>query len=221
MRRLLREGRGEQRRDDIDRYLSAMERETARCGDIVRNLLEFSRQSGMAVGAADLNEVLERTLFLIGHKLELQQIELQRQFAADLPRVTCDPAQVQQALVALLMNAVEAMPEGGTLTVVTRLRPAADGAGEWVVIDVRDTGGGIPDEVLPRIFEPFFSTKQDKHGVGLGLSVVYGIAQRHHGEIDVDSGQGQTTFSLSLPVRSELEEQLLTHPEVAAVQTEA
>lgn len=182
-----------------------MIQETKRCGMIVRNLLEFSRQTGTPAGTADLNEIIERTLFLIGHKLELQQIELCRQLTPELPRVTCDPEQVQQALLALLMNAVEAMPDGGRLTVSSDCIQD-----RTVAITIADTGVGIAADVQPRIFEPFFTTKQDKHGVGLGLSVVFGIVQRHRGEIGVDSSPGGTRFTLNLPIRAELEEQLVS-----------
>ncbi|MDA0335903.1 MAG: ATP-binding protein [bacterium] len=204
VRRLLQDGKGGARKEDLDTYLSTMIHETKRCGMIVRNLLEFSRQTGLPVGAANLNEIIERTLFLIGHKLELQQITLQRTLSPELPRVTCDPEQIQQALLALLMNAVEAMPEGGTLTVASEsVDPGT------VSVTIADTGGGIAAEVQPRIFEPFFTTKQDKHGVGLGLSVVYGIVQRHRGDIGVDSSARGTRFTLTLPVRAELEDRLL------------
>ena len=213
VRRLLREGQGARRLDELDEYLLTIERETARCGMIARNLLDFSRQSGIAVGEADVNQIMERTLFLIGHKLELQEIELRRELAS-LPHVDCDAEQIQQALLALLMNAVEAMPEGGRLTVATRL--SADG--EQVTVEVTDTGVGIPDEVQPRIFEPFFTTKQDKNGVGLGLSVVHGIVQRHRGEIGVESDHGGTAFTLTLPVRSEVAQQLVPRPGAATGQ---
>jgi two-component system NtrC family sensor kinase len=177
--------------------LQTIERETARCGNIVRNLLEFSRQSGIAAVPTNLNDVLERTLGLIGHKLDLQGVRLHRRLAGDLPEVTCDAEQIQQALLALLMNAVEAMPEGGELEVATHT--GADERADWVAVEIVDAGPGIADEILPQIFEPFFTTKQDKHGVGLGLSVVHGIVRRHSGEIDVDSQPGRTRFVLWLP----------------------
>jgi two-component system, NtrC family, sensor kinase len=209
VRRLLRNGKGQDRSKDLDGYLSAMIHETKRCGLIVRNLLEFSRQSGLPVSAADVNAITERTLFLIGHKLELQQIKLVCQLARNLPRITCDPEQIQQALLAMLMNAVEAMPEGGTLTV------ASNCVNGTVSLTITDTGVGIAQEVQPRIFEPFFTTKQDEQGVGLGLSVVYGIVQRHRGEIGVECTSGATTFTLSLPVRATLDERPVARQDVA------
>jgi len=196
--------------DAVHKYLKTMERETGRCGNIVKNLLEFSRQSGMAVSQANFNEILERTLFLIGHKLELQNIQLIKELSPDVPPLICDADQIQQALLAILINAVEAMPEGGRLKVVTRLR--ADQDERWLEIEINDTGVGIPQEIMARLFEPFFTTKQDKKGVGLGLSVVYGIIRRHHGKIDVQSEVGRgTTFVVSLPERSEVEQELLAN----------
>ena len=203
-----------ERLESIRRYLESMETETARCGNIVKNLLEFSRQSGVVTGEASINDILERTLFLIGHKLELQDIRLIKNLSPDVPCLTCDSDQIQQAMLAILINAVEAMPEGGTLTVVTR--PSADQDEHQVEIEITDTGAGIPSEIIDRLFEPFFTTKQDKKGVGLGLSVVYGIIRRHSGKIDVrseiDSG---TTFVVSLPERSEVEQELLAENQEA------
>ena len=199
-----------ERLDAIHEYLETMEKETARCGRIVRNLLEFSRQSGMVSGEAKLNDILDRTLFLIGHKLELQNIRLVREFSPDLPTIICDADQIQQALLAILINAVEAMPEGGELGVSTRLGTEDDSGERWLEIEIKDTGVGIPEEVIPQLFEPFFTTKQDKKGVGLGLSVVYGIVKRHHGKIDVKSQLGRgATFVVSLPEHTEVEQELL------------
>ena len=194
----------------IHKYLETMERETVRCGHIVENLLEFSRQSGMTAGQASVNDILDRTLFLIGHKLELQGIELKKNLAPELPSIMCDPDQIQQALLAILINAAEAMPEGGELRASTRMSPGHEGEGPCVEVEVSDTGVGIPKEVMPRLFEPFFSTKQTKKGVGLGLSVVYGIVKRHQGRIDVQSQPDSgATFVVSLPERTGVEQEIL------------
>lgn len=200
------------RLESIHKYLETMETETARCGNIVKNLLEFSRQSGAVTGDADVNDILERTLFLIAHKLELQSIHLSRELAADLPRLSGDADQIQQALLAILINAVEAMPEGGELRVATHLEQKEEE--RHAQIEITDTGVGIPEEVIDRLFEPFFTTKQDKKGVGLGLSVVYGIIRRHNGNIDVQSEVDRgTTFMISLPEHGEVEQELLTGAE--------
>ena len=197
---------------EIVEYLKTMEAETARCGNIVKNLLEFSRHSGMVVGEVALNDTLDKTLFLIGHKLELQGIELTKSFSPELPRIVCDADQIQQALLAVLLNAVEAMPEGGGLHVSTSVtRPEGE---VWTEVRIRDTGVGIPEEAIPQLFEPFFTTKQDKKGVGLGLAVVYGILKRHQGKIEVQSEVGKgTTFVLSLPDRPEAERELCASSE--------
>ena len=200
--------------ETIQRHLKTMEEETARCGQIVRNLLEFSRQTGFVVGEADINKILDRTLLLIGHKLELQGIRLTKELGSDIPQIVCDADQLKQALLAVLINAVEAMPDGGGLEVRTRLR-TDQGETPGVEVEIGDTGVGIPQEVIHRLFEPFFTTKQDKKGVGLGLSVVYGIVHRHQGRIDVSSEMGRgTKVVISLPERAQIEQEL-TAPETA------
>jgi two-component system NtrC family sensor kinase len=187
-------------RDELTRYLTLVEKECARCGAIVQNLLVFSRRTGAEFAAVDLNEVVEQGLMLVRHHLEISGLKLHCELLEGDSRIVGDAGQLRQALVALLVNAVEAMkglPESaGELTV--RLH----GDGEEVQIDVGDTGVGIPPDVLPRIFEPFFSTKETQNCVGLGLAVVYGIVQRHGGRIEVESKVGRgTVFHLRLPRR--------------------
>ena len=148
----------------------------------------------------DLNEVVERALMLVRHHLEMSGITLRSQLLEKDTVIVADAGQLQQALLALLVNAVEAMAgqEGGELSVCLRGTPF----GVW--IDIGDTGVGIPPEVLPLIFEPFFSTKEKESGVGLGLAVVYGIVERHGGRIEVKSQVGRgTVFHLWLPRREQ------------------
>jgi two-component system NtrC family sensor kinase len=197
--------------DSVRKYLRTIERETSRCGGIISNLLEFSRKSGTAREESDLNDIARRTLFLIEHKMELQDIRLKIDLASDLPPVICDADQIQQALLAMFMNAVEAMPNGGALKVATRLSTQPDSEERWAEIEITDSGVGIPPEAMGRLFDPFFTTKQDKKSVGLGLSVVLGIVNRHNGKIDVQSEVGKTTFVVSLPERSEMKEELLAN----------
>jgi two-component system NtrC family sensor kinase len=141
-------------------------------------------------------QVAERALMLVRHHLEIANVRLETRFPDPDERIVCDPDQLQQALVALFVNAVEAMSAGGALTV------SVERVDEHVEISVTDTGPGIAPEVLPEIFEPFFSTKDGESGVGLGLSVVFGIVQRHHGTIQVDTELGRgTTFRIRLPVQ--------------------
>jgi two-component system, NtrC family, sensor kinase len=197
------EGDALDRRGEIGRFLSVIEKESRRCGDIVKNLLLFARRSGAELALHPLNPIVERALMLIRHHLEMSNIQLETRLAPGDLRIVCDADQIQQALVALLVNAVEAMSGGGTLTVeVAAVDEGGAGAAPAgaVALTVADTGVGIPPAALPHIFEPFFSTKDGTSGAGLGLAVVYGIVQRHGGTIDVDSEPGRgTRFRMVLP----------------------
>jgi PAS domain S-box-containing protein len=185
---------------DISRYLKTMESETARCGEIVKNLLAFARQSELHMGDHHIEEVIDPTLSLIGHDLDIKEIHLVREIEPHLPRVRCDFRRIQQALLNLLINASESMSKGGFLTVTGR-RASKDG---FVAIAVSDTGCGIPDKDLRNIFEPFFTTKGEAKGVGLGLAVVYGIVARHGGSVEVHSEVGKgSTFEVVLPMAQE------------------
>ncbi|MFN7955674.1 MAG: ATP-binding protein [bacterium] len=180
---------------DTERILELIESETVRCGNIVRNLLLFSRAPTAHFASADVKQLLERCALLVGHRLELQELTLETRIAPELPAIVCDAAQCQQVMLALLMNAIDATPPGGRITLAAA--PRGDGG---VRLEVADTGRGIPPEVLPRIFEPFFTTKEAGAGVGLGLAVVYGIVERHHGLIDVVSAPGEgAKFIVELP----------------------
>ncbi len=194
MMKLMSRGRFTQERlEDIARYLTIMESETARCGEIVKNLLAFSRQPKITVEASSIEELIEKTLVLISHDLEMKNIQLVKEIEPDLPKIKCSSRHIQQALLNLLSNASEAMPEGGTLT-VTAKRSKSDGFVEAVI---SDTGCGISEEDLKNIFEPFFTTKE---GVGLGLSVVHGIITRHNGSIEIESKPDEgSTFKVRLP----------------------
>jgi two-component system NtrC family sensor kinase len=181
-------------RPELTRYLQLVQRETSRCSQIVNNLLVFARRSATEMASIDLNEIVERSLMLIRHHLEMHDIVLDKSLLEDDAVLIADAGQVQQALIALFMNAVEAMPDDGMLSV--RLHGDADA----VTIEITDTGSGIAPEALPLIFEPFFSTKTGESGVGLGLAVVYGIVHRHGGSIIVESRVNEaTTFRLRFP----------------------
>lgn len=173
--------------------------ESRRCGELIHNLLTLSRGAPMNVEATDLRQVIDRCLLLVRHPLELAGIELQVKLADNLPLVPCDPAQIEQVLLALIMNAIDAMPRGGNLWIITRLIPDKD----EVQIEVRDDGVGIPPDILPHIFEPFVTTKESGHGVGLGLAISRGIVERHGGRIEVESKVGRgTTFTVTLPIEA-------------------
>lgn len=202
---------------NIKQYLEATESEIVRCGKIVRNLLAFSRQSSMTVAEASINGLIDKVVFLVGHKLELQEVKLVKELDLGLPDITCDVDRIQQALMAVLINAIEAMPDGGTLRIRTSQEPDPETNHNRVRIEVGDSGCGIPEDVLPHLFEPFFTTKEDRNGVGLGLSVVYGIIKRHQGGIDVISRPGEgTTMVITLPERPEVEHEILDTGEDAA-----
>lgn len=197
MMKLMSRGRFTQERlEDIVRYLTIMESETARCGEIVKNLLAFSRQPKITVETSSIEELIEKTLVLISHDLEMKNIQLVKEIEPDLPKIKCSSRHIQQALLNLLSNASEAMPEGGTLT-VTAKRSKSDGFVEAII---SDTGCGISEEDLKNIFEPFFTTKEEGRGVGLGLSVVHGIITRHNGSIEIESKPDEgSTFKVRLP----------------------
>ncbi len=189
-----------ERKDDIAKYLGIMESETARCGEIVKNLLAFSRQSKISIESRNINEIVDRTLALLSHDLEMKGVRVVKHVCEDLPNVQCDFRQMQQALLNIIGNASEAMAEGGILT-LTAKRSAEGCAME---IRISDTGCGIPRAHLKSIFEPFFTTKEEGKGVGLGLSVVYGIVTRHKGTIRVESEPGKgSTFTIRLPLSEE------------------
>lgn len=167
------------------RYLDAIVSEASRCGRIVNQLLSFARKKDGDFSPTNLNEVAEKAVFLVQHKLDLSNVKAVMELAPDLPSVIADAGQIQQALMALLINAAEAMAStGGQVKVITA---RADGG---VLVTVEDTGPGMTPEVAARAFEPFFTTKS-QGGVGLGLSVVYGIVERHGGRIDLQTAPGQ------------------------------
>jgi len=185
-----------EKREEAMQCLDLIAAESRRCGELVKNLLSLSRTAPMNVQSTDLHAVIDRCLLLVRHQLELGGIELQLKLTKDLPCVPCDPAQIEQVLLALIMNAIDAMPRGGNLWLGTRLSPDET----EVEIRVRDDGAGIAPDVSPQIFEPFMTTKENGRGVGLGLAITRGIVEQHNGRIDVESELGRgTTFTVTLP----------------------
>jgi len=185
---------------DSQNFLGIIESESARCGEIVKNLLQFSRPSKLELCRNNINTLLRQAIRLVQHQIDLLNAEARLLLADDLPEITCDGQKVQQALVALFINACEAMPqEGGVLEVQTYLRTERQG----VEITVSDNGVGMDEETCSHIFEPFFTTKEEEEqgmGLGLGLSVVLGIINLHQGQISVQSQKGRgTTFTIFLP----------------------
>ena len=180
----------------FERYLDLSIREALRCGSIVNNLLTFARQKSVEAKDIDLIEVVKTIMMLIKHQLEYSQVEYEVNLPKSPFKVCGDSAQIQQCLMNLIFNAIESMPDGGKLTISGGL----DDGEDMVWLTVEDNGQGIKPEDLPHIFEPFYSTKVNGKGVGLGLSMTYGIIREHHGIIEVDSRPGKgTVFKIKLP----------------------
>jgi len=179
-------------------YLAKMESELIRSTGLVRNLLDFARQSAPALIETDLNDIINRVLELAAYSARLNKVEVIKELDSSLPKLTADPNQLQQVCTNLVVNAIQAMPEGGKLTLRTSLDKGQ------LKMEVQDTGYGISPENMRKLFTPFFSTKKEVKGVGLGLAVSYGIIQRHRGKIDVQSTEGKgTNFIVYLPVHQE------------------
>jgi two-component system NtrC family sensor kinase len=169
-----------------------------RAKDIVRNLLEFAREREPSREPCQLRGIVEASLRFVAHQAELANVDIESELPPPLVTVEADPKQLQQVFINLFLNAIEAMPGGGSLEVGTEVQPDK----QYILVTVADTGPGIPAEVLPHIFDPFFSTKE--LGTGLGLAVSYGIIKKHGGGIEVQSAPGKgTTFTVTLPVRAE------------------
>jgi two-component system NtrC family sensor kinase len=182
----------------VRQYLQIIDKEVERCTGIVNGLLDFSRPKGRAKQAVSLNGVVEDALFLLKHHNRFGKLAVTRELDPHLPSVVANAEQLIQAVMALLLNAVDAMEQGGRLAVRTgksRSRP------DEVFIDVEDTGTGIPRSELLKIFEPFYTTKPPGQGTGLGLSICYGIVQEHGGRVEVESQLGEgSRFRIILPV---------------------
>ena len=190
---------GNEQRQEALQCLDLIAGESRRCGDLVKNLLTFSRTAPMNVEPSDINAVFDRCTRLVQHQLELSGIQLHLELAKDLPPVLCDAAQIEQVVLALTMNAIDAMPRGGNLWLSTKILESQE-----LQMQVRDDGMGIPPEILPQIFEPFLTTKESSHGVGLGLAISRSIMDRHNGHIEVQSEAAKgTTFTLTLPLQAE------------------
>jgi two-component system NtrC family sensor kinase len=187
--------------DSRHRNLEKVVGEATRCKNIVRGLLDFARQSEPNVQEADVNTILERTLSLLRNQALFQNVKITTILDPSLPKAMMDSGQIQQVFTNIIFNAGEAMDGQGELTVVTRR--ASDGA--FIVIELKDTGCGIPRENLEKIFDPFFTTKDVGRGTGLGLAVSFGIIARHQGTIEVQSHPGEgTTFVVRLPFKAEV-----------------
>lgn len=179
--------------------LSKMESAISRCSGIIRSLLNFARQSEPMLEPVTVGSVIDQVMFLVGHEAEMKKVEVHREETSPLPSVMADFGQLQQVFVNLVVNAIQAMPNGGKLTINSSL-----GEDGWVRVSVQDTGCGIAPENMEKLFTPFFTTKEQEKGVGLGLAVSYGIIERHGGRIEVQSELGKgSTFTVYLPAHKE------------------
>ncbi len=196
MQRILRGEEVDQKRlSEFREYLNLMGCEIERCGDMVKNLLVFSRQSKLDVRESDVNSIISNSLLLLDNKIKLQNIDVVLELQKTIPKIYCDIKQIQQTLIALIINSIEAMPQGGKIDIITQSLDHKN-----VKITIADTGEGISQENLKNIFDPFFTTKEAAKSTGLGLFVAYGIIQEHKGTIEVKSEVGKgTTFHITLP----------------------
>ncbi len=179
-------------------YIDIIDKEVERCTHIVDGLLDFSRPKGMEKRPVGVNAVIEDTFFLLKHHTRFKKLTVHRDLAQELPQVLANAEQLVQVLMSLMLNALDAMEAGnGTLTVRSRL---GGHLGTEVLVEVQDTGVGIPRADLTKIFEPFYTTKTQGRGTGLGLSICYGIVEDHRGRLEVDSTPGLgATFRVLLP----------------------
>jgi two-component system NtrC family sensor kinase len=181
--------------NSLVQFLTVIKDETRRCGEIVKNFLIFAKKDFGKWTEESLHKIINDGIQLVKHNMEIKELELVQELAEGNDIIYCDASGIQHIFVALFINAIDAMSKGGKLKVKTSL---LDSSNEVQII-ISDTGSGIPKEILPNIFEPFFSTKES---TGLGLAVVYGIIQQHKGEIEVESKPNEgTTFIINLPKR--------------------
>ena len=186
------------REEEMVGSLDLIANESKRCGELVRNLLSFSRVTPMNLQWCDLNQVIDRSMRLVQHKMDMANIQLNLSLGHELPSVRCDPNQIEQVVLAMVLNAIDAMPQGGNLWITTRQNVATN-----VEFIIRDDGVGISEEHLTHIFEPFYTTKESG-GSGLGLAISQNIVERHGGSIAVHSVVGQgSSFTILLPVDSQ------------------
>jgi two-component system NtrC family sensor kinase len=184
------------KRDSMLKHLKLIENETKRCGEIVKGLLDFSRKEQEDFESKHLHKILQETYELMTHPIMIANINFLTDFSAKSDLIFCSPNQIKQACVAIIVNASEAVLDNGEIVISTK-NPDIDS----IKIEISDNGIGIPEDDIPHIFEPFFSTKRETSGIGLGLAIVHGIIKSHNGTIDVKSELGKgTTISITLPI---------------------
>ena len=175
--------------------LETITKETLRCRKIVTSLLDFARQSTPARKPCDINNIVNESVILTNKQAAFKDLTLVYEPGADIPPVQLDKGQIQQSIINLIINAVEATDAGGSISISTAYKPNR----ERVEITVSDTGEGMSEDTISKIFDPFYTTKDN--GNGLGLAITHGIIEQHNGTIDVASQSGRgTTFTIKLPI---------------------
>jgi two-component system, NtrC family, sensor kinase len=184
-------------KDPVYAEMEMISKEALRCRKIVQSLLDFARQTSPMKKNYDLNAIITESVFLTKKQAQFNDVTLKTELSQDLPRAFIDKDQIQQTLINLILNAVEATASGGNVALSSQYNPS----NKMIVVKVTDTGCGIPKENLDKIFDPFFTTRES--GTGLGLSITHSIIEQHGGRIEVDSTPGKgTTFTILLPVKS-------------------
>lgn len=180
-------------RDDVD----VIVKETIRCREIVKRLLDFARQTKPQKHLININDIIDNIILLVRNQTSFRNIQIQRLFGENIPEIMADKDQIQQVFINIIINASEAMSKGGNLDITTSLNSSK----EFLYVTFKDTGPGMPDDIKEKIFDPFFTTKEQ--GTGLGLSISYGIIEQHGGDIDLESKIGKgTTFTIKLPLHT-------------------
>lgn len=211
---------------DVSNVLDMMKRNLKRANDITHTLLDFSRVSKLDISPRNINLIIENSLVLVQRKVELKNLKFVKEFKKDLPKVLVDNVKIEQVFVNVLLNAIQAMPDGGTLYIRSnqaQLSKAGNRVGRRngdyfevgemaVAVEIEDTGAGVSETDLTRIFEPFFTTKEVGKGTGLGLSIVKNIIDIHRGIIEIESKEGRGTkvtikLKISGPMKAEPQEE--------------
>jgi two-component system NtrC family sensor kinase len=183
--------------DPTRKDLEIIVRETKRIRGIVQRVLDFARETPLKKKALQIQQIVDQTLGIVEHQECFFGVTIKKEYDLKVPEVVIDPSQMEQVFLNIILNAADAMNGSGTLTVRTR----ADQ--KWVMVDLEDTGRGMPEEIIDKIFDPFFTTKDSTEGsgMGLGLALSYGIVKNHDGDIRVKSKVGKgTTFTITLPL---------------------
>jgi len=184
--------------NSIKKHVTLMSQELERCGTIVSGLLSFARESSVEYLKTDINEVLKAVITLVRHKMKLHDITLNLSLSPLPVIISGDANQLQQCFLNLIFNAIEAIETFGEINIYSKFDPS----GNKALIEIHDTGCGIPEEYIDHIFDPFFTTKQEGEGTGLGLSIVYGVVKNHRGNIKTESSKGQgSIFILTFPLQ--------------------